>query len=376
MVILPDDLMIHIFAALPVKSVCRFKAVSKSWKKLLSSHYFAITHHSLSTSQSFSLQLQGPYNDQEILYASAENIKDLCSGKKTGFQLQGLRWIACHNGIVCCLVVSETEGSFFFIGNPLTQREFVALPKLDFHVRYNSFGFYFDPINQNFKIVAITCTETGASLIFDSSIGEWRCPRNQPPNDIDRRWSVVSVGSECYVYSLYTLYLQGMDHLMCFDMEREEWEVIHTPIWLASSCSYEIQERDGRLCIIQLTVDEVAQAQIWVLLQDKRWQQLMKTDLGQLGLHKLEELGVEFGEFRIHPEFLIGDTLLLNMNILAIDGHSDVGSWRQVGWWKVQYNIKSGELGKMVQDAQTRFFMYQPTLLTCKKEKDGKIHLG
>ncbi|KAL4183874.1 hypothetical protein AMTRI_Chr11g100470 [Amborella trichopoda] len=208
--------------------------------------------------------------------------------------------------------------------------------------------------------------------------------KNQPPNAIDGRWSIVSVGSACYVYSLPTLYSQGMDHLMCFDMDREKWEIIHTPIWLVSSCYYEIQERDGWLCLIQLTLDEIALAQIWVLLQEKKWVQLMKTDLGQLGFHKLEELGVVFGEFHIYPKFLFGDTLL--WNILAIDeffDHSDVGSGRKVGWWKVTSNIKSGELGKMVrelrkmvQDAQTRFFMYQPTLFTCKMEKNGKIHLG
>ncbi|KAL4183875.1 hypothetical protein AMTRI_Chr11g100480 [Amborella trichopoda] len=377
MVILPDDVIIQILAALPVKSIGRFKAVSKSWKSLLSSYYFALTHCSLSTSQALCLLLQGPYNDQEMFYASAENFNEfcLCSSKKTGFQHQGLKWVACHNGIVCCLVISKTEGSLFFIGNPLTQREFVALPKLKFQVRY-SFGFYFDTINQKFKILAITGSEIGTYLIFDSSIGEWGFPRNQPPYDKYCRGWVLSVGSACYVYSPYTLYTQGIDHLMCFDMEREEWEIIHTPIWLTSSCSYEIQERDGRLCIIQVTLDEIAQAHIWVLLQEKKWVHLMKIDLGQFGFHKLKQLGVAFEELCIRPEFLIGHTFLLN--ILTIGDHSElVPSWReQVGSWIVAYNRRSRKLGKMVQNARTRFFMYQPTLFTCKMEKDGKIHLG
>ncbi|KAL4183863.1 hypothetical protein AMTRI_Chr11g157200 [Amborella trichopoda] len=355
---MPDDPMIKILAALPVKSICKFKAVSKSWESLLSSHHFAI-NHSLSTSHSLSLSLHYQKNGSQMFCASSQDISDPRSYTRTRFQHQDLCWVACNNGMVCSLIVSKM-GSFFTVANPLIQTVSIPISNLEFHVY--DFGFYFEPITLSYKILVNIDRKVGAFFIFDSSVGGWRPPRNETQIQLKALFMMVCVGSTCYGISSEE---QGERLIMGLEMEREEWESIQTPAKIVEEGFYKIQERDGRLCLVQVIPDSRAQAQIWVLSEGKKWTQLMNLDLKQLGWNKLEQSVVGFADFLLFPHLWIDDRLLLGIKLSEEVAFNDL----YTSDLQVVYNCKSGQFGEIVVDADIScVLMYKPTLFTCQIE--------
>ncbi|XP_011628631.2 F-box protein At5g49610 [Amborella trichopoda] len=372
---LPDDIVIEILAKIPMKSICRFQAVSKSWESLLSSHHFAVVH-SISTSQYFSLFLKYKIDGTHVFYADAHNNTSPSAYRKTEFQQENVKWVACSNGLVCCLMESKM-GYYLAIGNPLIQSELIPLTMLEFQL--HDYGFYFDPINQNFKILVNadayidpSTNESIAFLIFDSSVEEWRLPRNLPQIQIDALWMVVSVGSCCYGFSSKE---PDEEILMAFDMEKEEWEIIHTPVTIRNNCSYKIQERDNELCLIQVTkhLGAEVQADIWVLHDEKKWVQVMRADLDKSGFSVLDRFGLELNDFLLFPDLWVGETLFLRIQVRPELSPSTL----PLHYWNMQiaYDRKSGMFSELIVHPHLIgcFVMHRPTLFICKLEKDDKI---
>ncbi|KAL4183865.1 hypothetical protein AMTRI_Chr11g157220 [Amborella trichopoda] len=360
--ILPDELVTKILISLPVKSICRFKVVSRPWQSLLSSSHFAITF-SLSNTRSLFLQ------NNQMFFASAENINNPSSYTKTAFQHQDLTSMACHNGIACCLVKSIIQDgyfrrdSFFTVGNPLAQKQFMGLPRLAFGVQ-KIFGFYFNPIDKKFKILVGT-RKNCSCLIFDSSIGRWRRPRNQPNFRIHTPWFMVSVGFTCYVLCNG----ENERHLLALDMETEEWEIILTPTGLNDKdCSYRIHERDSCLCLIQVGPHSQEQAHAWLLTEGKKWVEVMNADLTSLLFKKLGRLGVY--DFFASANLFIGDILLMhiqNRRPVNFLSNTSVG---------ITYNTNNARLSEVIEDPNMScVFLNRSSLFTAEK-KNGEIHIG
>ncbi|ERN19872.1 hypothetical protein AMTR_s00071p00035430 [Amborella trichopoda] len=321
--------------------------------------------------QYFSLFIHYINDDPQLVYADADGITCPSSYNKMKFQHQDLRWLACNNGIVCCMLDSD-RGYYFAVGNPITEKVFIPLKK--FKPQVLDFGFFFDPITQNFKILVKLNADMDPNthcsrvyIIFDSSIWRWKAPRKKKQIQRYDLSMSVCIGTNCYGVSLDR---NQRRVLTSFDMVSEECRTIHTPVTLVDDCSYKIQERDGGLCLIQVARDEQALTQIWVSFEETEWVPMMKANLMHLGLNNLEKLGLGFNEFSLYPELWIGDTLFLGVCVTEEVLLRSSRSWNL----HVDYDIKSGQLGKMVTDADIGcIVMYQPTLFTCKMEKRQKL---
>ncbi|OIV91894.1 hypothetical protein TanjilG_17886 [Lupinus angustifolius] len=182
---LPNDIMISILKRLPVKSLFRFKCVSKDWFNLFNSPYF-ISHH-LQYSTLFLLfqriplpnlnQSQSPsssscligqdfkvHNPQLIDFALTDKIIGSC------------------NGLLC---VKHTNNHMLSIWNPATREIRQVLEILHDIKSFSYFGFGFSPIVNDYKVVRISVPDEDRILdlddirvsraeVFSLTSGSWR----------------------------------------------------------------------------------------------------------------------------------------------------------------------------------------------------------
>ncbi|XP_011625913.1 uncharacterized protein LOC105421191 [Amborella trichopoda] len=154
--------------------------------------------------------------------------------------------------------------------------------------------------------------------------------RPLPQIQLQKQKISVCIGSTCYVFS-------GKVHLpMAFDMEREEWESIDTPVTVVKGFA-RVQERDRKLCLLLVT--RYLRAKIWVLSEKRKWVEVnvMKADLKQLMIKN------------VYPALWIGETLILH-------------NWMRY----IMCNVKSGKKDKLtaIPYLITGVLAYQP--ITCE----------
>ncbi|XP_050369738.1 F-box/kelch-repeat protein At3g06240-like [Argentina anserina] len=122
---IPHDTIIDILSRLPVKSICRFRCVSKTWLHLTYEPHFVATHLSrhqkqkliLSSNKSlFSLDQEGPIDDDMLP-------SELDYPLKGDFNNEWIQMLGSCNGLVCIMPQPEA----FFVFNPST-RESVRVP--------------------------------------------------------------------------------------------------------------------------------------------------------------------------------------------------------------------------------------------------------
>ncbi|ERN17377.1 hypothetical protein AMTRI_Chr02g215860 [Amborella trichopoda] len=281
---LPKELLMKVFILLPVKTLCRFRAVCKSWEGLLSSQSFLPS--SLSSPRPFTLFLKDcDYGIKKMFFRSNFDPSNALSCNETQFQCEDdIKGFACSNGMVCCLIGLGSSVKLS-IGNPLAQQNFCPIPKLETSIM--SFGFSFDPNSRNFKILVHSYPYD--IWIFDSSVGSWSLLNAQRGISLLPLSSFVCIGTTWYALS------NDQQLLVSIDTKRKKWEKIWTPIGFGImgangfSCD-KIQEWNGRLSYAMVT-NEVLEAGIWVLYEDNQWVEVMTLDLKELGLR----------DFRLHP---------------------------------------------------------------------------
>ncbi|KAL4198220.1 hypothetical protein AMTRI_Chr03g139110 [Amborella trichopoda] len=343
--ILPGDLVEKILLSYPLKRLLRLKSVSKSWDQLLTSPDF-MKLRSLSflpDSQPRVLYLDYWKNKVMFLYGVKDwlfhGISKLRAPRSLHFG-DSTRWglmVASH-GILCCLsrlIIDKRRWDYFYVVNPTTGRQnsITDFPGAFAH----HFGFYFDPILHNFKILAQVevmhqSTEVNDIMyvMFDSSTGQWRRPQNSIPDRSCTSAPMVSIENTCYY--MY----KDNQNLVAFNMDREEGEIIFVQELLRGS-DFRILEWDGRLALLQST--NVLDVKVWVLI-DKKFSQVIHVDMHKLCSYVLRN---------IQHCCLFGKTLII------------YGDGRFEG-----YNIMSGQLISSSVDIQVGncgyFIAYNPTL--------------
>ncbi|XP_051116337.1 F-box/kelch-repeat protein At3g23880-like [Andrographis paniculata] len=160
---LPEEVLAEILARLPVKSLLRFRCVSKSWRSLISSPHFIAAH--LSLSLSLSLSCPRHHLISTILLPSYTlkhcPLPPLLSGHPAAavdfdYPMKSpnnsVRVVGSCNGLVCIAV----NGRHFFLWNPSTRMS-RKLPDADDRIKNGLFvtkyGFGFD--GRDYKVVGI-----------------------------------------------------------------------------------------------------------------------------------------------------------------------------------------------------------------------------
>ncbi|KAL2324768.1 hypothetical protein Fmac_023826 [Flemingia macrophylla] len=240
---LPHDVVMNILARLPVKSLLRFKCVSKEWLNLIKSPFFTQQHLLYSSRNPFLLlqryhcqvlpvpftcYLVGPHNNNP-------QITDF----PMPFQppTARIRIVASCNGLLC--LREKTKFSLF---NPATNR----IKNLPVKCRY--FGFGFTPQSNDYKIVGISTLvkdvpanldhdRVGRAHVYSLNSGsskEIDAVKLQPFCSFST--PVAITGNVFWLAKKG--YDRNSDYVVSFDIEREFFTLLNGPPSPTGSHSY------------------------------------------------------------------------------------------------------------------------------------------
>ncbi|KAL4191290.1 hypothetical protein AMTRI_Chr07g79860 [Amborella trichopoda] len=251
---MPEELMLKVFEALPLKAFCRFTSVCKSWNQLLSSPSFVPS--SLSSPKTFSLL------------------------RPLSHPLLKIRETVERTGCIMLMILT-TRGQIFSHRKPTKAKrilshpnaKFFSIPTPNTHVDMYNIAFSFDPIIRNIIIMAVEWdfidNKKQCLWIYDSIIQNW----NSHP----------FFTSHCIVGT--TWYALRLHSVVCYDMKKRAWEKIDSPLSLEhqlegidlnhTSWYSEILEWNGRLSFVITrgnNLDGSLKAGVWVFSwEEKKW---------------------------------------------------------------------------------------------------------
>ncbi|KAL4191291.1 hypothetical protein AMTRI_Chr07g79870 [Amborella trichopoda] len=349
---MPKELMLKVFEALPLKALCRFTTVCKSWNQLLSSPSFVPS--SLSSPKTFFLfetsslssapKTKRNRREDRLYYADDIDYTRASFCKETTFQHASIGISSCSNGILY----------IFSIPTPNTQVDM-----------YN-IAFSFDPIIRNIIIMAVEWDFIGpisenkkqCLWIYDSMIQNWRSldvglPIYDPSSSHPFCTSHCIVGTTWYALRLHSV--------VCYDMKKKAWEKIDSPLSLEHQLEgidsnhtwwySEILEWNGRLSFVitrRNNIDGSLKAGVWVFSwEEKKWVEALRADLKEWGLT---------GQYR-HIGFYDDIFFLVAYNKC------------------ITYEMKCGHLKRFESDYEAGWFLpkpFRPNLFTWKPKSKPK----
>ncbi|KAM3339245.1 hypothetical protein P3S68_029114 [Capsicum galapagoense] len=183
---LQEEILMDILSRLPVRSLLRFKCVSKFWMALISEPYFTTKHFNhVKNNQSFEkmLFLNREYSfhcsslSSDQLFEDVQGIDRPRSGKLWGWNIH-----CCYNGLVLVGVRKYPDKDFMLLlWNPST-RESVVLPNPKFSQEVTcTWGLRYDSTSDDYKILKIDGKERNEVLALKS--GSWRKINDNPATD-------------------------------------------------------------------------------------------------------------------------------------------------------------------------------------------------
>ncbi|XP_074326237.1 F-box protein CPR1-like [Apium graveolens] len=248
----PAEIITDIFSHLPVKSLLRFRCVSKRLCSLIDSPYFIKYHLNQSL-------ISKPNSHQTII--SVCNYKIYSINELDPYRHTLLNQF-CHeivgscNGLLCLLL-----GQKIYLFNPST-RERKLLPGLrpDRACRPEVYGFGYDCVNDDYKVISIRQhlkKPEREFMVYSLKSNLWRRIEDFPyvfssvrgPIGCVRDQSVLVNGA---LHWLVTLRSESEDtRVVSFDLATEEYGLIQLPEFLDWKLKslMKVGELGGRLCL-------------------------------------------------------------------------------------------------------------------------------
>uniref|UniRef100_A0A803MNF2 F-box domain-containing protein n=2 Tax=Chenopodium quinoa TaxID=63459 RepID=A0A803MNF2_CHEQI len=163
----PEEIIAEIFSWLPAKSIGRFRCASKPWKSLLSQPQFIKTHLDRTKHRPIveeSLILLSP--ESGSLYSTqlnnAHHLLDEITLFAKKLTFDDHRFTFFYHRLVSCdgLILVSNDDKKLLLINPTT-REIKEMPSLSlpFDLKPLSFGLGYDSVNDDYKVVLISCIE-------------------------------------------------------------------------------------------------------------------------------------------------------------------------------------------------------------------------
>ncbi|KAK1693220.1 hypothetical protein QYE76_009917 [Lolium multiflorum] len=267
---LPYHAVFDILSRTPVKSVCRFRCVSKGWQHLISSPVFAAAHRSrhgplLVDGGSFPEEEPDGGRDVRLMDTDGNVVRVLRGVGGYGMMCNtSLDELICINGASCggVNVVDPATGEVLLTCPQVDVVEHDSFPYVA--VRYYTvFGFGRAAASGEYKMVRVVDDRTCEILTLGDGGNGWR--KTQPLaiyTPCADQGSPVTVNGVMYFLTDCTT--QDDDTLLCFDLEREQWEpdVLQGPLkffdmkeW-GKILAVRITELNGALCVVQPVCDE------------------------------------------------------------------------------------------------------------------------
>nr|ABR18789.1 class S F-box protein [Nicotiana alata] len=251
---LPKDVVIYIILRLQVKSLIRFKCVSKTWYILIQSSTFIYLHLSHTTTS----------NDELVLFKRSykeepNRFKSVLSFLSSGHDDDDLhpvspdldmQYMTTSSACTCHRIIGPCNGLIFLtdklnnvLFNPTTRNYRLLTPSpfgcpLGFHRSINCVGFGFDLIVNDYKIVRISEVR-GEPPFYCDSMREWKVEVYELRTDSWRELDQVNLQLP-YVHwnPCSDMFYSGASHwfgnantvvILCFDLSTETFRNMKMP---------------------------------------------------------------------------------------------------------------------------------------------------
>ncbi|XP_015055624.1 F-box/kelch-repeat protein At3g23880-like [Solanum pennellii] len=199
---MPTEILVEILSRVPVKSLLKFRCVSKSWLALISSPEFIKSHLSLSASN----------NMQEC------NLDYLMKNLEVSFLFEG-----SVNGLICLV----NRAKKIYIWNP-TIRKYKKLRdyKIEsWHFGRFVYGFGYDKLRDDYKVVLYNFHEVA---IYSLKSDCWR-RINHPPNGGRFINTGKFLNGKLYWASVVDVDMERDWSITSFDLNDEKWRKMEEP---------------------------------------------------------------------------------------------------------------------------------------------------
>ncbi|KAF6999440.1 hypothetical protein CFC21_015469 [Triticum aestivum] len=241
---LTDDLIIEILSLLPVKSVCRFKCVSRLWYLLISQHRKKLPQ---TISGFFYPKHRLNYEDGLIAFPTFDGIsrdqEQLFPDSSLSF-LTGYRQILpkdCCNGLIFCLCWKDSpiDEADYVVCNPATE-EWVILPDAGHKSDALAYRLGFDgAMSPHFHVFQILEGDEDYGYIsgvniYSSETGAWSYKENG--------WG----DNEIQIVDMRGVFFNGMMHLLTCPLAF-------------------IGQSQGRLYFINMRDNDSSKLSVWIL---------------------------------------------------------------------------------------------------------------
>ncbi|KAK2385765.1 F-box/kelch-repeat protein [Trifolium repens] len=280
------DLVEEILCRLPVRSLLQFQCVCKSWKSLISdnpkfvkkhlhisltcpvqSHHHLILHSSTgklgyldsSISSIFNTVSKSIFTPTELRYPSILNT--------VSFQVVG----SCH-GIICASIPH-----YVIFWNPSIQNLKIS-PILDVSIYKTMYGFGYDRYNDNYKVVAVFCYDSGKTKVNVHTMGTncWRKIQEFPFGVPDGESGKFVGGTVNWLVCENGIRLNSSLSIVSLDLGNESYQKILLPDYGDESVfSLTLGELRDCLCIFAYGKSSV---NVWIMKEygnNESWNKLL-----------------------------------------------------------------------------------------------------
>ncbi|KAK4540536.1 hypothetical protein RGQ29_031833 [Quercus rubra] len=290
---LPEVVVLQILCRLPVKSLIRFRCVSKIWNSLITTSAFIDSH----LTQSLSL----PSNSNKLVVSRGdfrtkveyyEFIHDDNNDSDSSFhQFQNVEFplsfsyfklIGSVNGLFCLC-----EKEQIILWNPCI-RKFITLPKTKTKSAV-IYGFGFDARTNDYKVVSIATKPRCLVEVYSLKEGAWR--KTSAGGSLSPGTMFLCYNGAAFIKGAVhfqatcriTRKLKTCPFILSFDFGDEVFRFISLPMSvLTAELEFDIFGFRGSLSVVCYTHRIRTSCSIWVMKEydvDKTWSKLCTVDL-------------------------------------------------------------------------------------------------
>ncbi|CAA7045326.1 unnamed protein product [Microthlaspi erraticum] len=292
---IPEELVEEILQHLPVKSLVRFKSVSKRWRSVIDSSHLQVKHlrirHKNYGDKEKNIVFEKEKSGGFQVTTCSKHIKFCsplsCYCYRVREEDTTIRVAGSCNGLVCVYDLVHV-----YIINPATRRTRRLDPPISLKGKRLSMGFGRDVETGTYKVVVVYSFDCGNSieaLVFDLGESEWR-----------RRYETAGPIPECSLsFTVFNphrkaLFVNGSlvwsmtrvdKGILVMDLHTEKIRKIHYPDGCLKGHVH-ISNLNDRLCVSQLS--EGPDSEALVLLEDEpieRWERIVPFQIPPLSLN-------------------------------------------------------------------------------------------
>ncbi|KAK9699587.1 hypothetical protein RND81_08G183600 [Saponaria officinalis] len=289
---IPEDILhLCILPRLPVKSVIRFKCVSKSWQTLISSPNFIRLHHCHTQSSDTNRLIISANPDST--YFHIYNLDSLLDPPSIfpypiteilNFRVHAIIVTSC--GFFLLIQIRRyRKSNKLILLNPST-RSYHLIPSqnLPHDCLSVKFGLYLDEDNDDYKIVRISSTDhpqdryTWETMIYSFKTNSWRLIETKVKSAMFYTGNLTAfvVNNLLHIFVSATNRSIKTVRIGCFDIRAEQWtNDIALPNYNLDE--YSLHVLDGSICVIGDEYEIPGIYSVWVMKDD--WVKLMSTRL-------------------------------------------------------------------------------------------------